>query len=145
MTFKNPINVCVTCVPVITPSNGIEYLIIQRNIEPFINGFAFPGGYQNEGDSMRVAAARELKEEVGIDVCPFHLNFVDEKLNINNRNLSFWVTSAIKYYDLFDAAGNYKLPIQTEEVAKVTITDESTKLCFPFHQEVLEQLRTAHY
>ena len=140
MTYKNPINVCVVCLPVNMPDGITSWLLVRRNNEPCKGELSFPGGYQNEGDSMRVAAARELEEECGLKISPFSLSFINEKLNKANRNLSFWLADAMNYYDLFDADGVYKHPIQEEEVMEVIVWNYEDKLCFPFHQEVLEEL-----
>jgi len=103
---------------------------------------SFPGGYQNEGDSLRVAAVREVQEEVGITINPMDLKFIDEKINDRNRNLSFWLAPAMNYSDLFDQDGNYKFPIQEEEVQEVLIGTVNDTLCFPFHDQVLKDLHS---
>lgn len=142
MSFNNPINVPVVIIPVRTNATQQSYLFVRRNQMPCRGEISFPGGYQNEGDSLRVAAVREVQEEVGLTINPTDLEFVDEMINDRNRNLSFWLAPAMNYSDLFDADGTYKHPIQTEEVQEVLIGDVNDTLCFPFHDRVLKNLHS---
>ncbi|HSD51792.1 MAG TPA: NUDIX hydrolase [Candidatus Methylomirabilis sp.] len=43
-------------------------LLVQRGIEPSYGKWVFPGGYVDRGESLEVAAIREVKEESGLDV-----------------------------------------------------------------------------
>ena len=48
--------------------DGVSVLLIQRKYEPFKNGWAIPGGFVLENESLEEAVKRELQEETGIGV-----------------------------------------------------------------------------
>lgn len=45
-----------------------QVLLIHRGKPPAVGGFCFPGGRVELGESLSVAATREVKEETGIDI-----------------------------------------------------------------------------
>jgi ADP-ribose pyrophosphatase YjhB (NUDIX family) len=61
-TWRNPIPVAVLVLPV-----GDGVLVIRRNIPP-VGKLALPGGFVDHGESWQEGAAREVREEAGIEV-----------------------------------------------------------------------------
>ena len=49
-----------------TSKEGLLLLLIKRNIDPFKNTWALPGGLVLDEESLEAAVERELKEEAGI-------------------------------------------------------------------------------
>ncbi|OGO50519.1 MAG: hypothetical protein A2148_01090 [Chloroflexi bacterium RBG_16_68_14] len=43
-------------------------LLVRRNHEPHLGEWSFPSGYVDAGEALEEAAARETKEETGLDV-----------------------------------------------------------------------------
>jgi 8-oxo-dGTP diphosphatase len=51
-----------------TSKEGLSVLLIKRNIEPFKDSWALPGGLVGDDESLEEAVQRELKEETGINI-----------------------------------------------------------------------------
>ncbi len=45
----------------------LHVLLIERAHAPFAGKWAFPGGFVDAGETVEMAALRELKEETGVD------------------------------------------------------------------------------
>ncbi|HEX8019340.1 NUDIX hydrolase, partial [Mucilaginibacter sp.] len=51
-----------------TSKEGLSVLLIKRNIEPFKNSWALPGGLVADHESLEEAIQRELREETGVNI-----------------------------------------------------------------------------
>src|SRR5476649_159302 len=51
-----------------TSREGLSVLLIKRNIQPFKDSWALPGGLVDDAESLEEAVQRELKEETGVNI-----------------------------------------------------------------------------
>ena len=51
-----------------TSKDGLSVLLIKRNVAPYINTWALPGGLVSDDESLEEAVYRELKEETGVSI-----------------------------------------------------------------------------
>lgn len=79
--------------------NDLKVLLIRRGGEPFKNCWALPGGFVEIDESLEKAAARELKEEVGVTKVYLEqlYTFGDPKRDPRGRVIS------VSYFALVDA------------------------------------------
>ena len=83
MDYKNP----KPTVDIIIDQND-SVLLIERKNPPF--GWALPGGFVDEGESIEAAAVREAKEETNLDINLRQLLYVysDPKRDSRQHNIS---------------------------------------------------------
>lgn len=126
--YKNPIPVAVV---VISVDEGI--LLIQRNIAPQIGGWAFPGGFVDEGETVQEAAKRELQEEVGIDYQgDFTIIGIESTPHRENMLIFLKANQDLKLSDLEMFKAN-------KEVQAIKVIKRYEDLCFSLHSLVLRK------
>lgn len=136
MEYKNPTPVAVTIVRVRNSETNVGILGITRGIAPFIGEDALPSGYVDEMESIEMAAARELKEETGVETKPEDWKLLYSAITPRNVVLVF---CELKYE--LDAVTVMKDFVPNPEVQNLLVLNQDSKLCFPLHQEALTHIR----
>jgi 8-oxo-dGTP diphosphatase len=66
-----PVGVTVDIIVTTIVYGKLHVLLIERGEEPFAGMWALPGGFIRPSETLDRAAARELKEETGVDAAPY--------------------------------------------------------------------------
>ncbi|TWP53873.1 NUDIX domain-containing protein [Lentzea tibetensis] len=122
--WSNPVPVAVVLLPVVEGSRT-GLLVVRRAIHPV--GLALVGGFMESGETWQQSAARELREEAGVEIAADSL-------------APHWFTSAGKTVLLFGLAPAVtELPAFTpnSEASERGIlhADQTSELVFPLHAE----------
>jgi len=113
--------------------DGVSVLLIQRKYEPFKNGWAIPGGFVLENESLEEAVKRELHEETGIEVNYLEqlYTFGDPKRDPRQRIVS------VAYFGLVKTSQYQQLKASTDaENAKWFSIKKLPALAFD-HKQIL--------
>ncbi len=115
--------------------DDLKVLLIRRGVEPYKGYWALPGGFVEIDESLEQAAARELKEEVGVTVYLEQLyTFGDPNRDPRGRVIS------VSYFALVDAerqrivAGSDAADAQWHSVFNLKLR---AKLAFD-HEKILD-------
>ncbi|WP_078870891.1 NUDIX domain-containing protein [Streptomyces caatingaensis] len=127
--WANPLPVAVALQPVITRTGTSGLVVVRRDVEPCRGQLAFPGGYIEVGETWQEAAARELKEETGLDATANGIQLFDA-----------W--SAVNTLDIFALlpardAEALPMPAPTAETSEWFVLHEATALAFPAHSAAM--------
>jgi len=126
---NNPLTVAVAMVRILDDDGSVKLLGLKRGIPPFVGGVAFPGGFTEYLESAHVGAARELKEELGLDLKADDFEvFGNPLMSPTNNDLLFFL-----HKDVFPKS-ILKDVVLSGEALEVVIIDESTEMCFPHHK-----------
>ncbi|AUG81408.1 NUDIX hydrolase [Kitasatospora sp. MMS16-BH015] len=127
ISYRNPLPVVVTLLPVRRPGADPALLVIRRTIEPGYGELALPGGYLDYGETWQQGAVRELREETGIHAEPAEVTLVSTDSDAAGGFLCL--------FGLLPARDLAALPpsVPTEETDGWELATPGTKLAFPFH------------
>jgi len=132
-SFINPAPVAVVVLPI---DDGV--LVVRRNIPPGIGELALPGGYINYGETWQVAGAREIWEEIGLQISPEELrDFGVLSSHDASHILVFGVAAPRTERDLPPFTPN-------EETQECVILRAPQKLVFPTHTQVMQAYFDSH-
>ena len=127
VTYRNPLPVAVTLVPV----EGAGVLLVRRSIPPA--GLALPGGFVEYGEDWRDAAARELREETGLRVEPSEVRELRVLSAPDGTLLVFGAAPAVSP----EALDSFE---RSDEVAELVVAGEARDdIVFPLHAQVVRE------
>ncbi|MGL5035060.1 MAG: NUDIX domain-containing protein, partial [Microcystaceae cyanobacterium] len=136
MTFQNPVPTVDIIIEMIEqPKRPI--LLIERRNPPY--GWALPGGFVDYGERVEVAAIREAKEEVSLDIELIEQFYVysDPQRDERQHTLSVVFIAAAK--------GQPKPADDAKTVGIFDLWELPNQLCFD-HRHILEDyLRYRYY
>lgn len=137
--FHSPIPVSVAVVDCVDKNGILGFVGVVRNIEPAKGGLAFPGGYIDNRESSQDAALREFREEVGLDLRKIPsfagTQFLGEYATQSNQLLFFYKIKGVLLR--LESLTNFDV----QEVQSVQLIKPGQEnLCFPSHQQILDEL-----
>lgn len=129
-TWKNPVPVAVVLAPILGPTPRL--LAVRRAIEPAIGKLALPGGYMDVGETWQQSAARELREEVGVEIPATDVRLVGAETVITPvPNYATPRTILL----LFCEVAPMPMPsfVENSEVSEIVAIEDASALCFSTH------------
>ena len=123
---------------VLTREPTPSVLLVQRANPPFAGGWALPGGFVDEGETVAAAAPRELEEETGLRVALLELLGVYDTPGRDPRG---WSVSVV-YLARISARAKVKGDDDAQEARWFTAA-ELPELAFDHAAIVADALRRA--
>jgi 8-oxo-dGTP pyrophosphatase MutT (NUDIX family) len=130
--YKNNPTVC--CALQRYGNNGI--VLIRRGLKDGYGKLALPGGFQNFGEGMSTAVARELKEETGVDFPAHNFNLHSGATDEFGHNVLFWKSNTIVPPGY---AFQPEDPSEILEVIGVYKTPPFNEIAYPMHAVAIAQ------
>lgn len=141
--WNNPVPVSVILIPFykeIKLNHNAELLYIKRRNEPEKGKYALPGGFVNEREHPKDAAAREAYEETSIELNPNKLKLMELTLSYARNQLIFFYSYSEcinKEYKAGDDA--------LEVIAKGYDKDFISSIAFQSHKNAITQFYSDLY
>lgn len=133
--YNSPTPVAVGLIQ-IQDGEEIKLLGVVRGIPPKVGEIAFPGGFVNTLEAGKVAAAREVKEETGLDTNPDDYIIVDDQPTPNNNSLVFYINKNVYPKEILNTL---KCEADAKGILEVTgfvLIDKDTPMAFPLHKQI---------
>jgi 8-oxo-dGTP pyrophosphatase MutT (NUDIX family) len=129
MSYNNPVPAALAVVRVRRTDGSLALLGIVRKLTP-AGGTAFPGGYIDEMETARMAAARELWEETRLVTDASQWRLLDDRISVQNRLLVF---CEFMFEIPEDLLAEF---LPTKEASAVLCLTLDSEICFPNHAAV---------
>ncbi|MEM7370863.1 MAG: NUDIX domain-containing protein [Bacteroidota bacterium] len=121
-------------VVVLLPIKGKGILLVRRATSDGYGKLALPGGYLDWGERWQEGAARELREETGIELAADDIRFFSlANTDDGSHILIFCTGPETSEEDVPEAAVDH-------EVSEYVISPKAIPLAFPTHTEALRQI-----
>lgn len=133
-TWDNPVPVGAVIIP-ITRAGFVGHagvLLISRGEDPGKGKLAFPGGHLEVNETWQQGCAREVKEEINLEIDPNELRIFGAKSTPTNM-LVLFATANLRSWE--EATKNFKTNPETEYLA---LYHEPVELAFPSHTEMMK-------
>lgn len=137
-TYLNPTPVSVILVPTFVHTGIVGLYSVRRGIEPKKGMMALPGGFILEGETWKVAGAREVWEELQIEISNPEENieaFGVESNPEGTRVLVFGVVRSGRALTVHD----FKVSEEALERGIFTRILRREEIAFPSHEQMIDQ------
>lgn len=117
--------------------------LIQRAQEPCKNSWTIPGGFVEMGETWEEAAVRELKEELGLNVQPYELDFFTMKTSKITGHLILFniLARPVKQFEFQEVN-----LLEVSKVSSFNLFNQIDPKAMPFttHREALQEYKQVY-